>query len=336
MTVFWLSAVAMTLFAIGLLLAPIWRRRSEGMARRWSVIVPVLAIVPVAFGLYLSVTTYQSLDAASWQHLGDQHRAQGNYGRARMAYEEAWKLTPNPDDNLKLGYAEMMIYTDPESAQGLAGDLVEGVLASRPDDPAALWLGGIVAVERDQRSLATQRLTALLATNPPDDIADIIRQQLMVLAGNSAGPSAAGAASAATSPADASAASARPAGAGASTTAAEGPVINFDLSVGEGISLDRFGPNARLYLLARAPGMRQPIAVVQRLVSELPGRFSLSDANAMLGGSLAQYDSVDVVARISASGTAIEQPGDVYAEASVSPTSDEVVKLVLDQVVPGA
>jgi cytochrome c-type biogenesis protein CcmH len=331
MIAFWLSAAAMTLFAIGLLLAPIWRRRSEGLTRRWSVIVPVLAIVPVAVGLYLSVTTYESLDAASWQHLGDQHRAQGDYGRARMAYEEAWKLTPIPDDNLKLGYAEMMIYTDPETAQGLAGDLVEGVLASRPNDPAALWLGGIVAVERDERSLATERLSALLATNPPDDIADIIRQQLMALSGNPAGAGPAG-----TSPAAAGAASADAADARASATAAEGPVINIELSVGEGVSLDRFGPNARLYLLARAPGVRQPIAVVQRLVSELPGHFSLSDANAMLGGSLAQYDSVDVVARISASGTAIEQPGDVYAEASVSPTSDEVVKLVLDQVVPGA
>ena len=112
------------------------------------------------------------------------------------------------------------------------------------------------------------------------------------------------------------------------------PVIDIEVTLGEGVSLDRFGPNARVFLFARAPGTRQPIAVDQRMLSEIPGRFALTDANAMLGGSLAQFESVDVVARISSAGTATEQPGDAYAQATVSPASDEVVHLVIDQIVP--
>jgi hypothetical protein len=52
------------------------------------------------------------------------------------------------------------------------------------------------------------------------------------------------------------------------------------------------------------------------------------------GRSMSQYDEVTIVARISGSGEALEQSGDVYAEMTINPTAAETVSLVIDQIVP--
>jgi cytochrome c-type biogenesis protein CcmH len=108
------------------------------------------------------------------------------------------------------------------------------------------------------------------------------------------------------------------------------------VSVADSIALDAFGPNARMFLLARSADMPAPIAVKQIALNQLPGEFTLSDADAMLAGrSLAQYDSVSVVARISGSDTPTEQPGDAFAEAIVDPAAGQPVQLVIDRIVAG-
>ncbi|MGD8340274.1 MAG: hypothetical protein PVH89_05795 [Gammaproteobacteria bacterium] len=332
---FWVGAGAMILIALGFLLLPLLRERKQSGRTELSGPLVAVAVVPAAIGLYLTVTTFdpeladqvaadeyamlEQLEARlasdpsdinGWVLLGRSYIQLGDYERARGALEQAWNRTDEPDDLLKLAYAQTMLFTVEGAALSLAGDLVEEVLASSPENEAAMLWGGFVAIERNQPALAAERWTSLLATNPPPEIANLIRNQLVQLTG-------------------------APVAARAQSSASSGPVIDLEVSVGDEIDLDRFGANARLFVIARSSDSPAPIAVAPYPLSSLPGHFSLSDADAMIAGrSLSQYPEVTVVARISGSGEALEKSGDAYAEATVEPGAAETVSLVINRVVP--
>ena len=339
MTGFWLAAGAMLLVAIALLAVPLWRDARRNGRKAALPVLAVLALVPAAVGLYLQVSTWSAEgaaesaalaaefdfierlaqrlsidpnDAAGWQLLGRSYLEIGDYDRARLALEQAWNRTPDPDDILKLSYAESMIFTDATTVQGLAGALVDEVIASSPGNQRALWWGGFISVERNQPAEAVERWSALLATNPPQEIRDLIREQLAQLAANGAGGSA-------------------PAGAAADS----GVSFTLDVRVADDIPLATAATTAVLYIAARSPDGGPPLAVEQHPVSAVPGRFVLSEADAMLAGnSIAGRSSVSVVARISQGGGATEQPGDFYGEVEVALPATDAVTLTIDRVVP--
>jgi cytochrome c-type biogenesis protein CcmH len=121
---------------------------------------------------------------------------------------------------------------------------------------------------------------------------------------------------------------------GVPATDANGPTIKLDVKLGAGRSAQQLGPNAQLFIFARAPEGGPPLAVVRRPASAVPGEFTLSAANSMIPGrTIANYPEVTVVARLSASGQPTEQPGDWFAQAVVHPTDGAAVALVIDQVV---
>jgi cytochrome c-type biogenesis protein CcmH len=334
MALFWGIASALTLVALAFLLVPLWRESRESGNRAVSGPLAAIAVAPVAVALYFYVTTFdpdapleamhedfallEQLaarladdpdDVDGWVLLGRSYMELEDYGRAQAALEEAWKRTENPDVNLKLIYAQTMLIAQEGAALGLAGDLVEEVLVTSPGNEAALFWGGIVAAERNQPGVAADRWTRLLATNPPPEIAELLRSQLMALTGRPVAE--------------------RP------PAVATGPVIEVDIRVGEGMMPRSVGPDAFLYLFARSPAGGPPIVARQLPLASLPGRFELSDADAMIAGrSLAGNETVTVVARISVTGQPTEQPGDIYAEATVDPAAGEIVSLVIDRVVP--
>jgi cytochrome c-type biogenesis protein CcmH len=89
-----------------------------------------------------------------------------------------------------------------------------------------------------------------------------------------------------------------------------------------------------LFIVARAAGAgRMPVAVLRLQVRSLPVRFSLDDANAMTPElSLSRYPSVSVEARISRSGNAIRQPGDLFGRPVEARVGRSDLQLVIDQV----
>lgn len=68
-----------------------------------------------------------------------------------------------------------------------------------------------------------------------------------------------------------------------------------------------------VFVIARAPGgSGPPLAVKRFAASDLPANFRLDESDAMMPSrSLAGASEVEVVARLSASGDAIRQPGDL-------------------------
>lgn len=98
----------------------------------------------------------------------------------------------------------------------------------------------------------------------------------------------------------------------------------------------RMQPGDTLFVYARAPsGPRMPLAILRRSAADLPLTFRLDDTMGMgAGPPLSQAPSVVVEARVSHSGQAIAQPGDLVGRsAEVKPGATDV-RVVIDQVVP--
>jgi cytochrome c-type biogenesis protein CcmH len=341
MTEFWIVAGCMSLLALGFLAWPIWRAwESSG---HWPVpsLIAAAALVPVALLTYQHVRTWsgtaqtsgvsaasaEQLDVVNqlaermqanpdnvegWMLLGRSYLTLQQYGQARMAFEQAAQRTPVPDNELKLSLAMATIFSDPTTIAGQGGQLIEEVLASEPENPQALWMGGLIAAERGRPDLARARWTTLLELNPGPQIVAAVRSQLAELGvAPAAQPSR------------------------QSVAADAGPVIRLRLSLGEAFSTTDFGPSARLFIFARAQAGGPPLAVVPASVGDLPGEFTLSDANVMIQGNrLSNFDEIQLVARISRSGSPSAQSGDVFAQTRYNVAEGGVVEMVLDQVAP--
>ena len=328
---FWLVAGLLCAFAFFLLLVPLWRYRSR--AGTWSPagLVATVLVVPAALALYFHVSDWDPEYAAELarnnaiidelarrlestpndvrglQLLANSYASLQRWPEARATYERLWALIPQPDDGLKLAYAESLLRTDPASLTGEGGRLIEEVLASNPDNPLALWFGGFVAIERARTDVARTRWTRLLAFNPDPEFAATLAariEELDTAEQNEQAP------------------------------APVGPEIKLSVTLGEGRAVAALGPSAQLFIMALAPEGGPPLAVIRRPPSAVPGEFSLSDANSMIQGrSLAAYPEVTVVARLSRSGQPTAQPGDWFAQTVVRPSDAPTVALVIDQVV---
>jgi cytochrome c-type biogenesis protein CcmH len=80
-------------------------------------------------------------------------------------------------------------------------------------------------------------------------------------------------------------------------------------------------PDDTLFVFARpAEGSRMPLAILRKQVKDLPLKFTLDDSMAMSpANALSGASKVIVGARISRSGNAMPQPGDLTGQsASVS------------------
>ncbi len=201
MSEFWSAAAVLTLIALGFLAVPLFQQwRSTG---RWSLgpAAAAVLLVPIAFGLYFQVRTWAPSpaegnspvaqmvaqlaarlkgnpdDPAGWRMLGKSYLVLGDAERSRDAYREAWTRSSDHDDDLKLSLAEAEALTDRATLTGEAGKLVDEVLVSEPNNPKALWYGGLAAYEQGNEALARTRWTSLLAMNPPDEIKRVLVQQ---------------------------------------------------------------------------------------------------------------------------------------------------------------
>ena len=95
-------------------------------------------------------------------------------------------------------------------------------------------------------------------------------------------------------------------------------------------------PNDTLFVLARAvQGPKMPLAILRKQVKDLPIRFSMDDSMAMSPQmKMSNFDQVVVVARISKSGNAMSQPGDLQGMSKPLALGTTGIKIVIDQAMP--
>jgi len=91
----------------------------------------------------------------------------------------------------------------------------------------------------------------------------------------------------------------------------------------------KVAPGDTLFIFARpASGARMPLAVLKKRVTDLPLDFTLDDSLAMSPAArLSSATQVIVEARISKSGNAMPQPGDLEAKSAVVPVGTAALQL---------
>ncbi|WP_136256024.1 c-type cytochrome biogenesis protein CcmI [Onishia niordana] len=121
-----------------------------------------------------------------------------------------------------------------------------------------------------------------------------------------------------------------------SQIAGAGPGIRVKVSLDEGLA-ERVGPDASVFVVARdVAGERPPLAIVRATVGDLPFTVRLDDNDAMSPmARLSQVDEARLVVRVSTSGQAKPQPGDLVGEHQAVPVDGEnaPVAVIIDRVI---
>lgn len=350
MTVFAAIAVLLTFVAVGLVVWPLLRTGAS--AHPVAATFTALAIPATVLVVYLLVSNHDwqapaaggaqapaamaaqgsveeavaSLerklaeapgDEEGWILLGSSYLSLNRPADAATAYQKALDASGGRNVDARLGVAEARIILDPGSITGPVGDEIEAVLKSEPQNPKALWYGGLLSMARGQAAAARERWQALLALSPPERIRQIIESQLAELDG-----SGGAVASAAPEPAT-------------GVTTVGGISIGIRVSVSDAVR-GRVSGSAPVFVFVRdAQAAGPPLAVVRRQASELPMTLEITDGDIMLPGrSLAGVTTATLVARVANGGDPVAKPGDLYGEARWQREGQSgPVTVVIDKVV---
>lgn len=246
----------------------------------------------------------QPADVEGWSMLARSYEVLQRYDDAVLAYRKAIDLAPG-QPQLLADYADALGSARKGDLGGLAQDAIDAALAVDAQHPKALALAGMAAYQRGDAALARARWQAVRKLLPPDSEARrSIEANLAHL--------------------DAPSSSSRPsAAAHISGTVSIAPELR-----------NRVAPQATVFVLARAPSAgRMPVAVLRLSARDLPARFVLDDSAAMTPERpLSRFSSVFVEVRVSASGEAAPQPGDLYGVVrDVALGQDDIALLASEQ-----
>ena len=243
--------------------------------------------------------------ADGWRLLGRAYASRQQWSQSRDAYARAAALAPDTPDVL-VEAAEASALADPKrrfDARAVA--LLEHALDLQPAQQRARWFLGIARRQADKPAEAAATWEPLLS-QVDASTAGPLRQQI-----NAARKDA------------------------GLTPLAE--PMSRALQVRVQLDPDfasrvRLRPDASVFVIARVPnGPPMPVAVEKHVVRELPFNATLDDSDGpMPMQKLSAVQEVELVARLSASGNAMRQEGDLEsAPLHVMLPADHVVELTI-------
>lgn len=255
-------------------------------------------------------------DVAGWTMLARSLGAMQRFPEASRAYSRAVELAPN-DAQLLADYADVLAIAQGNDARGEPERLIARALKAEPDNLKALALAGSAAFERNDLAAARTHWAKALALAPPgSSFAMGMARNLDEVNGPLIGSPVAQ-----TAPAP--------------PAKSVAGIVSLDAGLSTQVA-----PTDTLFIVARGVGpdgvvQRIPLAVDRRSVGAWPVRFTLDDSMAMSPNArLSGFASVQVSARISRSGDAMPQPGDLYAVATVVPVGNQSVALQVAREAP--
>jgi len=280
-------------------------------------------------------------NADGWVMLARTYYALQRNADANKAFERATALRPD-DAGLLADYADALASTQGSIAgQPLA--LVERALKVDPTHWKALALAGTAAFDRKDYKQAVAYWEKMKSTVPPGSpIAGSIDNSIAearALGGLSDAPAAPSAASAAAANSAPSAVKPAPpaaqSGATAATPAGTAASIVGTVALAPALA-GKVAPTDTVFIFARAAeGPRMPLAILRKQVKDLPVAFTLDDSMAMAPNfALSNFPSVVVGARISKSGNATPQSGDLEGMSPTVKVGMSGVSIVIDRTLP--
>jgi cytochrome c-type biogenesis protein CcmH len=252
----------------------------------------------------------QPNDAQGWTMLARAYMALGRSNDAAMAYDRAVLLVP---DNAALlaEYAHALATRNNNSFAGRPRELVAQGLKLEPNNPRILALAGSAAFEAKDFNAAIRYWEQLLAQMPKDS--DVTNE---IVASIDAARAALGQ---------------KPE---ASTNNAS---VTGTVQLSAALK-DKAAAGDTLFIYARAAGgnaPKMPLAVWRGAVKDLPKDFTLDDSMAMTPAMvLSKFEQVTVEARVSKSGNAIPQSGDLSGPGVTVKPGAKDIKILIDRVVP--
>jgi cytochrome c-type biogenesis protein CcmH len=269
-------------------------------------------------------------NADGWFLLGRTYMRLQNYPEAVFAFEHVVELLPEETAGL-LSLADAMTMRDGRRVGARAQELLQKALSIDPASVTALWLLGNASADKGDNATALdywQRAYPLLGAEPAMQ-AEL--GQMITQAGGSLPKVASTLPPIMTT---AGTASNAPQKAGADTAAGASIVVEVALAPS---LMEQVSPADTVFVLARAEsGPPMPLAVARHQAAELPLRVTLTDAMAMMPAmKLSSFPRVKISAKISKSGQAGTQAGDMVASDSFVETANPPgsVQLVIDRVV---
>ena len=244
-------------------------------------------------------------DADGWKLLGRSYAVLGRFADAVDAYSKAAVRAPR-DAQLLADFADVLAMTRGQKLQGEAEQLVQRALEIDPANLKALALAGTAAFDRKEYAAAADYWQRMLPLVPPDsEDARAIRENVD---------------------------EARKLG-GAGAVARHGG-LSGTVRVSPKLR-DKFGPEDFVFIYARAAqGPAMPLAVLRRRARELPVQFALDDTMAMAPGmSISAHPRVVISARISRSGNAKPEAGDLQGASKPVANDAKGIDVVIDAVV---
>jgi len=232
-----------------------------------------------------------------WAMLARSYKVMGRPVDAEKAYEAAEAYIAN-DAQLLADYADVVASNANGSFVGKPEKLIRQALAIDPNNAMALWLSGTSSFNVGRYSEAVKTWRYLLDLLDPSSEDARILQSSIDEAVTNGGLSAL------------EPVKAKPHAAAAPT----GATISGEVSLVADLKKSS-SANDVLMVIARKPGERMPIAVYRTQLSDLPAKFKLDDSMSMnLQVQLSQQKSIELEARLSKSGQAKPEAGDLYSD----------------------
>lgn len=232
-------------------------------------------------------------DADGWSMLGRSYSAMGRYAEAVSAFQRVIDMKPQDAQ----AYADLADAKAMAAGRNLAGEpaaLIAKALQLDPKNLKALALAGTIAFDSNDFAKAAMLWEAAVAVaEPGSELARNLQGGVAEARARAGG--ATPAPQAPTAPA-----------------AAAGGTVAGEVQLAAALK-GRVSPEDTVFVFARAAeGPKMPLAILRKQVKDLPLNFTLDDSTAMSPATrLSSAKQVIVGARISKSGNATPQPGDL-------------------------
>jgi cytochrome c-type biogenesis protein CcmH len=250
-----------------------------------------------------------------WAMLARSYKVMGRPKDAEKAYDRAGAYLDG-DAQLLADYADVSASNADGNFEGKPQAIINRALKADPNNMMALWLAGTADYNRGDYKGAVQawgRLAKLLPADSED--MKMIQGSIMEARGKANLPSE-------------SLVSQRV------SPAVSGKNISGVVEIKPDLK-SRIKPDYIVMVIARATGARMPVAIMRGKAAELPLRFVLNDALAMTPDSLiSNLSEATIEVRISKSGQAKAEPGDLFSQIQTVKVGSSNLKIVVDQVRP--
>jgi len=372
MTTFVLIAALMALLTLGLLTRPLWHRRADadgadtpaaaskppthtiaGVAGFVAVVV-LAGYAWIGAPLALDPATHtarnetpritaaqieamveklaarlkeQPNDVQGWTMLGRSYAVLGRHEQASAAFKKALELKPD-DPALLVDYADTLAASNGGNLEGEPSRLLTRALRADPNNQKALSLAGFAAFNRKDYPLALQHWQKLAQLAPDSEFTRLIEGGIDEARRRMAdtAPTASRAGSAAAAPLAQAPDTQGPRASAASVSG----VVKLAPSLAA-----KTTPEDTVFVYARAAqGSRVPLAILRKQVKDLPLKFALDDSMAMSpAAKLSGAAEVIISARVSKSGQAMPQPGDLQGQSGTVVPGASGLVIEISQVV---